>query len=958
MGDSGSHQPDRRLPEPTQGDAAPEEFGFGGEPAELAAHPLTWDTKDHEATRISKTPPIVPAHIEPMRPTDYARSLVGQRLEHFELKELVGGGGMGAVFRATDTRLNRTVAIKVLPRDHAADDEVVRRFRNEAQSAARLDHDNVARVYYVGEDKGLHFIAFEFIEGKNLRDVVVERGPLPVADALSYTLQIADALAHAADRDVVHRDIKPSNVLIASDGRAKLVDMGLARLHQIEKSSEDLTASGVTLGTFDYISPEQARDPRSADARSDIYSLGCTLFFMLTGRPPFPEGTVLQKLLQHQADEAPDPREFNAAVPLELVRVLRRMMAKDPRQRQQSPEELVGELALLANQWGIRTSSGESLLVASELGEPSFLERHIVWMLPVAALLLVFAVLRITSMTGSGLLTSWLRSTDSSEYIAADAPSGPEPAGPPPPAPRAVIRSNDIAPSPVQEPITPNRSISESDEGAAPEANPIRNMVDAVSDAPSQAREGEAVDPNRAFASESSVADAMPPQVATIDQPLPYTVARASASDPATGLVSTLPAPAPPPGIAQGVLIVAAGETGDGVFPNLQAACLAAESDDVIELRYQGRQEVQPIDLRNMNLTIRAGQGYKPVVLFRPRETESRVPSRAMISATGGRLMLVNVALEFELPLDVPSQGWSLLRLQQAESLQIERCSLTVRNLSQSGDAFHDDVAIVRVVAPPGGGSMLAPEEYNEPVSIQLRDCLVRGEADLLVQEDAQPCQFTWANGLASLNGHFVVSQSARRLPPARDRLKLELTHLTVDARDGLCKLSNTIDAPYQVNTEMRVSNSILLGDDLTPMISQSGVDTARELRSRFKWEGTRNFYDGYKTFWRVQGRDMRDEPQLAEAADWMTFLRGEKPRGRVIWRGLPDDGRPAHSLAPADYALDETAANNPAVKGASDGRDAGCDLMALPDVPAGSDRFSRAPAVDTSRRTRIEGSY
>ena len=133
-------------------------------------------------------------------------TLVGERLDHFELQEFVGGGGMGVVFKALDTRLNRIVALKVLSREQADEEEKVRRFQNEAQSAARLDHDHIARVYFVGQDRGLHYIVFEYIEGVNLRDLVARKGPLPLDETISYTLQIAEALAHAASRDVVHRE--------------------------------------------------------------------------------------------------------------------------------------------------------------------------------------------------------------------------------------------------------------------------------------------------------------------------------------------------------------------------------------------------------------------------------------------------------------------------------------------------------------------------------------------------------------------------------------------------------------------------------------------------------------------------------------------------------------------------------------------------------------------------------
>src|SRR5437764_580458 len=147
-----------------------------------------------------------------------------------------------------------------------------------------------------------------------VRQRVERNGPLPVSEAINSTLQIAGALVHATERGVVHRDIKPSNIIVTPQGRAKLVDMGLAR--RFERGSDDgLTQSGMTLGTFDYISPEQARDPRDVDVRSDLYSLGCTLFHMLTGRPPSPEGTVLQKLLQHQEDPPPAARPPHPALP-------------------------------------------------------------------------------------------------------------------------------------------------------------------------------------------------------------------------------------------------------------------------------------------------------------------------------------------------------------------------------------------------------------------------------------------------------------------------------------------------------------------------------------------------------------------------------------------------------------------------------------------------------------------
>src|SRR5205823_2895656 len=182
-----------------------------------------------------------------------------------------------------------------------------------------------ARVYFCGEDQGLHFIAFEFVEGENLRERIDHRGRLAVADAVHTMLQVATGLAHAAARGVIHRDIKPSNIIITPAGRAKIVDMGLAR--RADSAADGLTQSGVTLGTFDYISPEQALEPRQADVRSDIYSLGCAFYHVLTGRPPAPEGTAAKKLNHHQHVKPADPREYVPDLPLEVVLLLDRMMA-------------------------------------------------------------------------------------------------------------------------------------------------------------------------------------------------------------------------------------------------------------------------------------------------------------------------------------------------------------------------------------------------------------------------------------------------------------------------------------------------------------------------------------------------------------------------------------------------------------------------------------------------------
>ena len=344
--------------------------------------------REDDRTVISQRPVAAPEEFYRSMPlSELAGVLEGRQLDHFAVDQMIGGGGMGAVFRGRDLRLDRVVAIKVIP-SARRDPETLRRFRLEAQAAAKLDHPNIARVYYVGEAEQWNYIVFEFIDGVNIRDLVEMEGPLSVDDAVFYTRQVAEALQHAYDREVVHRDIKPSNVLVTAAGAAKVVDMGLARNTALDRSTADETASGVTLGTFDYISPEQARNPRDADVRSDLYSLGCTLFYMLTGNPPFPEGTALQKLLSHGSQAPPDPRGWREDLSDELFEITMKLMAKRPGDRYQTPTELISDLVMLAEVENLpRSQSPGTMLVANHSAQPSLLEANLPWLVAVAFLL-------------------------------------------------------------------------------------------------------------------------------------------------------------------------------------------------------------------------------------------------------------------------------------------------------------------------------------------------------------------------------------------------------------------------------------------------------------------------------------------------------------------------------------------------------------------------------------------
>jgi hypothetical protein len=402
---------------------------------------------DDTPTIISRNPPRPPEEV--------VSGIRGRRLAHFELIEPIGVGGMAAVLRARDTQLDRLVALKILPPETASDPENVRRFHQEARSAARLDHENIARVFFCGEDQRLHFIAFEFVEGENLRNIIERRGRLPVGEALHYMLQVATGLAHASRRGVVHRDIKPSNIIITPHGRAKLVDMGLARTLG-PQSDNGLTQSGVTLGTFDYISPEQALEPREADVRSDIYSLGCTFYHCLTGRPPVPEGTAAKKLHHHQHVKPADPRQLVHGLPDEVAVILDRMMAKNPNERYQSPEDLVQALLAATRSLGSPAPASDGVMTV-EAVLPVESTRRPLLLAGLAAVVVVVLVLALDrlSVRGPNPGPGWSGAGDAREKAAVPGNIGsgqPVVAEKQPPTPREGSGQNVAVYTPPEEP--------------------------------------------------------------------------------------------------------------------------------------------------------------------------------------------------------------------------------------------------------------------------------------------------------------------------------------------------------------------------------------------------------------------------------------------------------------------------------------------------------------------------
>ena len=263
----------------------------------------------------------------------------------FKLRKKLGQGGMGEVFLATQVSLDRDVALKVLSKELAKRPGFVERFLREARSMAKIDHPNAVRVYAAEAHRGLHFVAIEYIDGRGMQDWMDKLGRLSVGDALHVTLRCADALRHAHELNLIHRDIKPDNILVTKKGVVKLSDFGLAKA--LDDEDMALTQSGTGLGTPLYMAPEQARNAKNVDHRADIYALGVTLYYFLTGKLPFSGDTVVELIQNKEKGRFDRARRLNPEVPERLDLMIDKMIAKDPAYRYSSWDELISDLKSL-----------------------------------------------------------------------------------------------------------------------------------------------------------------------------------------------------------------------------------------------------------------------------------------------------------------------------------------------------------------------------------------------------------------------------------------------------------------------------------------------------------------------------------------------------------------------------------------------------------------------------------
>ena len=306
---------------------------------EAAGKPVSLDQL---ANHLVSAGLITQWHSDKLKAGKYKGFFLGK----YKLLRLVGTGGMSTVYLAQHTIFDQRRAIKVLPKNKLAIRTYLERFYREGRAAASLNHRNIIRVYDIANDGDTHYLVMEFVEGLDIYELVKQKGPLSITSTIDYTIQALTGLSHAHENELVHRDVKPANLLVTVEGTVKILDLGLA-LFREEDSSLTVMHNERVLGTADYLSPEQAVDSHNVDLRADVYSTGCTMYYMLSGRPPFNDGTLAQRIARHQTINPESIKDLRPDCPDELAAIIHKMMEKNPDDRYQACEPLIAELRQL-----------------------------------------------------------------------------------------------------------------------------------------------------------------------------------------------------------------------------------------------------------------------------------------------------------------------------------------------------------------------------------------------------------------------------------------------------------------------------------------------------------------------------------------------------------------------------------------------------------------------------------
>jgi len=891
------------------------------------------------------------------------QALIGR----YEVIKRIGAGGMGAVYRAIHLDLGREVALKVLPPDLAARPEMLERFLREAQHAAKLRHEHIVTLYESGEANGTHYLAMEFVDGINLHEYIEQKGRLDPNEARKITIQAAKALALAHEEGIVHRDIKPSNFLLTQkDGKpfVKLTDFGLAL--SLDNSDFRVTQSGTTVGTVDYISPEQARNSRNADIRSDIYSLGCTLFHMLTGQPPFAQGDLTERLLKHVEAPPPDVKTFNPDIPDGLTIVLKRMLSKKPEDRYQTPLDLLNDLEHLPRGavWnsrelleGLALAEGERPKSAKPSGAetrkfavlertrpieirpkpgplpkpryrkeppkkerineiefdlklPAFLQSWKTWTAVAGCVALALTIAVAIILVQRSRHLEPVKAANQPPVISYSQEPAPETRAD---SARTVATYGEIKPD-TRNPDNVQKT-SEPGSPQGPETAPQEQRLPRIYEPPPETvarmrREFEPPPPSvsRSDNQVPSTSDSPPRIASSPPTEKPVTPDQPSTQGPAP--VRQAKAPTATPASRLFVVQRFQASREPSRFDSLAAACAAAPADQetIIEIADNGPLFEEPIDLANRTIVIRAAKGYRPLIAWHTSDS-SASGAGCLISLTGGNLILEGLDLVVKCPGPGKSQLASLLRM-DGGGIVAQDCTFSIAG-RQDGP----------VAAIQFGGAHAAG---GQPVC-RLTHCFLRGSEMTALDLRAAGADVVLDGCLAVGGGRPLIdivgrgSANPSRIRVARSTLiaSQTLVHIGHDAK------SNKEPALQWLGWDSLLARfGIKNGGDLLALDEGASVNA-------IQWHAANCLYTGWENLLKTSGQ---------------TISRGDLRAWRALWHENEGDDVAAQTwpalvpaelgeAAPAAFRVIGTHASFAATSGSGA---LGCDVAVLPRIRGG----------------------
>ena len=765
----------------------------------------------------------------------------GIRLAHFEITSRLGAGGMGAVFKATDLELARDVALKILHPSSAQDSSLIARFRNEARACAHLNHDNIARVFYAGSQDGLYFIAYEFASGQTIRDLIIDRGQISIEDTVNYAIQVTLALNHIAAAGIVHRDIKPSNIMLTNSGRVKVVDLGLARRDTTD-SIGDITVAGTTLGTFDYISPEQARDPRTADVRSDIYSLGCTMYHMLTGQPPYPEGTALQKLLDHQGKSPPDPCLMNPTVPQELAAIMRKMMGNNPNHRYGVPGLLLNDLIQMASLLGLRSIPAEGIVWRKLTPGSGRAPMGAVWMF-VSVLMICLTAIFLQQSSRAGKRTEELAADTESPW-------------------KEVVNPEEFSTGPLQ---SANGGGSAALSTGSDSESAFTGSRTSTTDSGNTG----------AGVGKVSTAGGGPVVAATgLQKPLPAIPNAGPISTSFLDLVMgrTIANVAPVPVVPQqeDPFLLQGSDGGVKSYRTLKAAVADARSGDVVLLRYNGYPDdlpaQPPVRIVGMNLIIRAADGFRPTLEFDGVAEAAVSPGQMFNLRSQGSLTMRDIDLRLIVRDELAADRWSLFHCEGPNRISLENVSIECQNPDGQPAAIFD---LTDESTGPVDNAGRPESEFT------LTQVICRADADAFRIACQPRGRIHLKNCGFALNGTLLQLRGDSSMQPTRGALEVSLDHVTcihaapmLHMNDGDERKGGTPRTLPRISISSEASVFAGIGPD-SKLLASEGNSYLEDIESIVSWNGFTNLYDGHSIFWVIETSALDYSSRRLDFAQW-----------------------------------------------------------------------------------------